>query len=106
MTDKKKANQKASPKNTHPDNTIAFELVGLVYQAISNAVCITTATKAQTDAITGFCIRLDTLFDNIERHTDQSFSDEFNAIIATALMIWEACESGTVSIAYRQEVLQ
>jgi len=104
MTDKKKAASKSSPKTSQPDNTIAFELVGLVNEAISQAVFITTTTEEQTTAIANYCERLHTLFANVDSHTDQSFSDEFNGIIATALMIWEACESGAVSIAYRQEV--
>lgn len=104
MTDKKKATPESSPKTSHDNNTIAYELVGLVNEAISQAVFITTTTEEQTTAIANYCERLHTLFANVDSHTDQSFSEEYNGIIATALMIWEACESGAVSIAYRQEV--
>lgn len=104
MSGQKNGRPKSSPKTSQPDNTIAYELVGLVNEAISQAVFITTTTEEQTTAIANYCERLHTLFANVDSHTDQSFSEEYNGIIATALMIWEACESGQVKIAYRQEL--
>jgi len=98
--------QESSPNSSHSHNNTAFELVVTVNQSINKAVCITTTTQAQTDAIKTYCARFNCLFANAESHTDESFNAGFAGIVETALMIWEACEAGTVSIAYRQEAQQ
>lgn len=88
---------------SHP---VAAELVGTVYQAISNALVITATTQAQADAITSYCERLNALTGSIDARSQKSFEAEFAEIAEVALMIWEACEAGTVSIAYRRELPQ
>ena len=103
MTDTKKAAPaKSSPKTSQPDNTIAYELVGGISNAISQAVFVATSTIEQTKAVTTYCDRLDTLFATIDDHSDESFFAEFHSILADAVLILKAWEAGEVQIMHRK----
>ena len=98
MTDKKKAAHESSPESSQANNNTAYALIGAVHNTLSRASFVGTSSSAQSNAVATYCDRLDTLFANIEEHSDESFCDEMNAILATAVLIVKGCKAGQIQI--------
>lgn len=75
--------------------TALYELVGNTYQAINQAVAITTSSSEQTQAISTFCERVDALT-TIE--SDANHWHTFCDIAKTAVQIVQAMGAGQVTI--------
>ena len=81
---------------------VASELVGTVYQAIQNAVVISTTVAAESKAVADYCLKFEDLIARSDQHNDKSFNAAYAELIAMALYIFNACEAGTVVIGYKQ----
>lgn len=86
MTDKKKANQKASPNNSQTDINTIVDLMSGLYTCIRRAMFITTETRGQTMSLIKFCDS----FERFGRDGDNLSEREFGAALMSLAVMSDA----------------